>query len=703
MRKSILVTLSVAFFLLAGCRQGGGTKPGGHEADAGGAPSAEAKAAPGEPEREYVGEIERLGKDRVDHLVVGVDAPSFKDLAPGKKVLAYWLSMAAIAGNDIMYLQNHRYALPIKAMLEDVYAASAASGDPEVKRIRENLLDYLKVVWINHGQYDHRSSIKFVPGRLTPGELEKVAALAMREGAKLDFLPGKTAAEKLAPLRPHIFDKDFEKRLTVTDPGIDIIAASAVNLYDPGIKAGDLDSAGPEWLRRLNVRFALQEGKVVPQVFSAGCTYGQYLSKVASYLKEAMNAAPAGAYRDSLDLLVKYYETGDEQLFRRHSVAWIGLNDDVEYLSGFIEQLKDPRGVIGNFEGVSAVKADSKIVDRIIADALYFEKRLPWPGRYKRDKVEKSTATIVEVLTGTGDMGPVPWGGYNLPNYDDIRKDHGSKNVILVNILNSYSKTDHEKALAEFYLEADRPVVEKYYDMARKMIVYLHEITGHGSGKSDARLKDDPRNLMGRNFSSLEECRADAVALYLLGDEKLAEYGLFTAGEAPDVLRAAYIVYLTRHLIGIGSLKDDIVTEAHDRAAHLIFQYLVSGGCAAPECAGARDFGVKLALKEGKHFIEVTDTQKMRAGIASLLKKLQVAKATADVKAQDLLFDGLVLDKALRKEITERMTRLDLAADRVMVYPHLVPMKDKAGKIVDVVIKNDEDLVKQQLRYSSGG
>ena len=652
------------------------------------------------PPRETIGEIERLGKGKVDYLVVGIDVPSFKDLTLEKKQLAYWLTMAAIAGNDILYLQNHRFALPVKAMLEDVYLGSATVQDPEMKKIRKSLLDYLKYIWINHGQYDHRSSIKFTPNSLTRDQLLKIAALAAAQGAALEFLPGKTIEEKLEPLLPHIFDKKLENRMTVTDPGSDVIAESFVNFYDPGIKQADLDGVADEWKKRVNVRFTLQDGKVVPQLFCKDCAYGDHIARILKYLKKAGPLAPQGPFKKSLEQLVRYFETGDEEIYRQHCVSWISLNDEVEYLNGFVEQLKDPRGVIGNFEGVSAVKADSKIVDKIIEDGLYFEGKMPWPDKYKRLAVKKATAIIVEVLMGTGDMGPVPWGGYNLPNYDDIRKNYGAKNVILLNIVNSYSKTDRAKSIEEYYLEEYRPLVEKHSDTVKKALLYMHEIIGHGSGRSDDKLKDDPRTLMGRNFSSLEECRADLVALYNVGDPKLPEYGMYPAEETKDVVLSAYVLYFTRHLRRMGSFTEDIITEAHDKGRHLVFQYLLEGGCMAEACDEKKDFGLKLVQKDGMHFIKVEDPEKVRQGVGELLEKLQVAKATADTAAQDKLFDALVLDKALRKEMTERKEKLDLPTQRVVVYPRLELVKDEKGRVVDVAIFNDEDLVAQQLRFS---
>ena len=51
-------------------------------------------------DKDYVGELERLGKDAQDILAVGIDADGFDDLSLEQKKLAYFLYRAAIAGNE---------------------------------------------------------------------------------------------------------------------------------------------------------------------------------------------------------------------------------------------------------------------------------------------------------------------------------------------------------------------------------------------------------------------------------------------------------------------------------------------------------------------------------------------------------------------------------------------------------------------------
>ena len=56
-----------------------------------------------------------------------------------------------------------------------------------------------------------------------------------------------------------------------------------------------------------------------------------------------------------------------------------------------------------------------------------------------------AVAKVVDVIVETGDAGPVSPAAYNLPNYNDLRRDYGSKNVIfnmfIFNIPNNYILT----------------------------------------------------------------------------------------------------------------------------------------------------------------------------------------------------------------------------------------------------------------------
>ncbi|MFQ5708696.1 MAG: hypothetical protein ACE5HO_14670, partial [bacterium] len=575
----------------------------------------------GKKETRMVGELERLGPGGRDYLVLGVDAPGFDKLTLDQKKLAYTLYRAAIAGNDLMYLQNHRSALEIKNMLETIYLHS--KGLDEVAK--SALLDYLKYFWINHGQYQHYTHEKFVPNSLTPETLAKAAEVAQKNGAQFALKEGETLKDKLNRLQPFIFDKDFEPILVNQQEGVDIIAQSAVNLFDPDITEKELDQVSDFWKHKLNVRFAKIGDKIEPQEYKIDGLYSDYLSTMIFWLQKAVPLAESEEQAKGLQALIDYYKTGDEALFREYSIHWLKSNTTIDYLNGFIESYMDPRGVIGQFEGNVSFVADSKLIDKLAENALYFEERMPWPDKYKRSHIEKPVANVVNVIVETGDSGPVSPAAYNLPNYADLRRDYGSKNIILYNIENARSEKIRNTVVKEFYLPEYRKLYKKYQPIARRWLVYMHEVIGHGSGQPEANLKADPSALIGRGYSALEECRADVVGLYQIFDDKLVEIGAFSKEEQEEVILAMYLTYLQGNLTSYRRLASDVVREAHARGHQLVMSFLLEGGE-----SGDQDYGVEMVEKDGDYFIKVNDVNKARTGIAAILNKLQTLKATGD-------------------------------------------------------------------------
>ncbi|MBI3940769.1 MAG: hypothetical protein HY315_08030 [Acidobacteria bacterium] len=673
-------------FLIAGCLSCG-QKPQENVSDQ------PAQPQPAPSGQSYVGELERLGRDGQDILVLGVDAKGFERLSLRQKQLAYYLYRAAIAGNDVFTDQTHRYALEIKGLLEQIHLHS--QDLPQATR--NAVHDYLKYLWINHGQYGSESHVKYVPNDLTFEMLGQAAEQAARGGANFDLVAGETLEQKLRRLRPHIFDAAFEPLQTNQKKGDDILATSFVNLYPPRISQEMFDKqVSDEMKGRLNVRFDLDGGKITPRLYRIGGVYGKYLETISHWLKLAVPLAESEEQKKGLEALLEYFRTGDENKFREYSIHWLKSNTTIDYLNGFIEQYYDPRGVIGQFEANVSYVSDSSLISRLAANADYFEKRMPWPDKYKRDRVTPPVANVVQVIVETGDSGPTSPVAYNLPNYEDIRRDAGSKNIILFNVEAAQSARIKEQTIQEFYLPKHQDNYRKYGDLGRQWEVYMHEVIGHGSGKPDGALKADPRTLIGRAYSALEECRADLIALYHILDPKLAEIGAFSAAEQRRVAEAQYIGYLQGNMNRYRSLQDDIVREAHRKGRELVLRYLVEGGE-----TGGKDFGVKVVQVNGNYYAEITDLDKAHQGVAEILNRLQTIKSSGDADGATRLFDrfGTRINVAWRDNIKQRAAKVKIPREAAFVFPQLVPVL-KGDEIVDVLLETREDLTVQQLRFS---
>jgi len=649
------------------------------------------RTTPLSAEQPRVGELERIGLDGRDAIMIGVEAPGFDDLSAREKRFAYLMTRAAIAGNAIAFQQSHRDADDIVRLLEACFA-HAEELDPA---IRDALHEYLKLVWIHHGQYHHHTHGKFTPPRLTPAMLLTAARRAASRGAALPLHSGESVDTLLARLHRTIFDVEYEPVQTNQSAGVDIVATSAVNYYDPGVTKSEVDALA-EWRERVNVRFAVRDGRVVPEVFRIGGVFGPELETVSHFVRLALPHAESDEQRAALGALLDFYATGDERHFREHMIHWLQSDTRVDYLNGFIESYLDPRGVIAQFEGNASFRAGGGLIERIAASAPYFEAKMPWPDAYKRTDVSRPVATIVNVLVETGDAGPVSPAAYNLPNYNDIRRDHGSKNVILHNVENTRAEGLEQAVVHEFFLPEYRdPVLALLHSLVRPLKVYLHEIIGHGSGRPDPALGAmDPRARLGRVYSALEEARADLVALYHVGDPKMVEIGAYDDTMRDVVVETAFISYLQGWVSRMDRVEGLEVREAHDRGHHAILMWLVRGG------ERRRDYGVEVVSIDGDYFVRVTDTDRAHEGVGELLSRLQVIKSTGDADAAHRIFDefGTHLDPAWKANITARREKLKLPKLKAFVFPHLTPVV-RDGEIVDVRLAYDEDLTAQQLRF----
>ena len=64
----------------------------------------------------------------------------------------------------------------------------------------------------------------------------------------------------------------------------------------------------------------------------------------------------------------------------------------------------------------------------------------------------------------------------------------------------------------------------------------MHEVIGHGSGKLGPKVTKEPASYIKEYYSTLEESRADLMALWNFWDPKLIEMGVMPND---DVARAA--------------------------------------------------------------------------------------------------------------------------------------------------------------------
>jgi dipeptidyl-peptidase-3 len=279
-----------------------------------------------------------------------------------------------------------------------------------------------------------------------------------------------------------------------------------------------------------------------------------------------------------------------------------------------------------------------------------------------------------------------------LPNANWIRSGHGSKSVSLGNIVEAYNIASSGNVTDEFYL--GKEVIErlkKHGKTSSKLHTAMHEVIGHASGKINPGVGTDHETL--KNYSStLEEARADLVALYYAIDPKLVELGLM---ESLDVGKSEYDSYITNGLF-LQLRRLDLgenLEEDHMRNRHLIASWVYE--------KGRKNNVIEKKSVKGKTFFVVNDYAKLRVLFGELLREIQRIKSEGDFNSAEALVEayGVKVDQTLHAEVLERFKHLNLAPYSGFVQPILTPVFE--GEVFkDLKVSYESNFAKQMLGYS---
>ncbi len=678
--KYFLLTTIILVMLLTGCAKKSIPPP----------PTQQTKQ---EEPRKY--SLERVGPARV----VQAYADGFDQLTPNEKIFSYYLYLASIAARDISLDQHHPNGLEVRDLVEQVYTNPAGIEAATLEKITT----YLKLFWINNGFYDNLTAMKFVP-QCSFDEFKAAVQTAQKNGAQIN-LGTETLDQKLDRLKQIMFDSTFEPILTNKTPGEDWIKNSAVNFYGKDITYKEVQ----QWAKKnekypLNSKIVKENGKLVEKVWRAGGEgaepglYADDLNAAIVYLEQAIPYASSEYQGETVRKLVKYLRTGNPDDFRAYNIHWVKDSSKVDFIYSFIEVYLDPRGQKAEFE--SAIyytdPEQTKLMQNLATYAQYYEERAPWKDEYKKKNIVSPIANVINVIIETGGDGPVTPIGINLPNEQAIREDYGSKSVLLHNIVDAYEKSSGKDLLKEFaYDQAEIDNQEQYGSRADNLHTAMHEVIGHGSGLVSAKLQGkDPADFLPGYYNTLEEARADLVALWNAWDEKIVDIGL--AKDVAEARKIGETMYQQSIRVGLTQLRriadNTQLEEDHMKNRQLIANYIIKNSEA-----------VKIEKRDGKTFYHIVDFEKAHEVVGKLLAEIMRIKAEGDLKGAKKMIDtyGFKVDIALRDEVQERVKKLDDAAYSGFVMPKLEPVSDASGKIVDVKVSYPCDLAVQMLEYSA--
>ncbi len=645
-------------------------------------PEKDAKIEESHEEVDFLWSTEKFG----DIQILRYQIEGWDKLSLNQKKLAYYLTQAGLAGRDITWDQFYRHNLEIRSALENI--VKNYNGDKE-SELWKAFMVYTKRVWFSNGIHHHYSNVKMKPGF---------------ELASFETLLSDTKTSLSEDAKQVIFnDKDSKK--VSKDSNSDLVLSSAVNFYDPDINEAEAIAFYKKQIDTTDKRpisYGLNSklvrnaaGEIEEQVWKIDGLYGSAIKEIVKWLELAQGVAENQAQGDALGILIEYYKTGDLKKWDEYNVAWVGVTDgDIDYINSFIEVYDDPLGYKATYETVVQVKdLDASEKMSVISENIqFFEDNSSIMDEHKKAEVVGVSYSMINVVGEAGATTPSTPIGVNLPNANWIRTEHGSKSVSLANIEHAYDQAKGGGFLEEFaYTKEELERAKKHAKNSSKMHTALHEVVGHASGKLNEGI-GTPKETLKNYASTLEEGRADLVALYFIVDPKLMELGLV---ESEEVGKAEYDSYIRNGMMLQLRRLDvgDDIEEDHMRNRQLVASWAYEKGKA--------ENVIEKKVVEGKTYFVVNDYAKLRVLFGELLREIQRIKSEGDYEAGKNLVEtyGVKVDPQIHQEVLDRSKKFEVAPYLGFIQPQLEPVMEN-GEITDVKVVYPKDFQKQMLMYS---
>ena len=348
-------------------------------------------------------------------------------LSPKEKQLAYHLIQAANAGRTLLFQRTHRHSLAIQRLLEDAFAQEhfqttktllGENGFDELLRYAAKFLD-------QGGPYT-ASNRKYVLTQVTP---DQVKTLISRHAGR--DIPKQTIEE----ITSLLCDPKYEVQQAPEHPDGKGLEKTGNNYYEKGITGEEVAAVLDKSLKPdLNSR-VIHSGKgLACETLTAQSpgAVGTALRKVVEHLKAAREYALTAHQKAELDAMIKYFEAGNVEEFRRANIAWVRDRADshVDFMIGWVEFEGDYLSRMAAWESyVQIVDPEiSRLAQELAKRAQYFEDAMPYGAFKKKFPADYSPPALMVYYFQ--EVSGFRSGGYNLPNFDDIRRDVGAKNII---------------------------------------------------------------------------------------------------------------------------------------------------------------------------------------------------------------------------------------------------------------------------------
>jgi len=634
-------------------------------------------------------QFEYFAEQFADLKIIRYQIPGWDKLTAKQKEYVYYLYEAGLAGRDIIWDQNYRHNIAIRKALETII--TNYSGD-KTSEDWNNFMIYAKRVFFSNGIHHHYSMSK-----ITPNFTQEYFSTLLEESR------GSALNEEALKA---MFDPSFDAKKVNLDPDKGLVKGSAVNFYSPDLTEAEVDAYYAKVIDKNDpepISYGLNsmlmrnsQGEIEEFVYKSGGLYGSAIDKIIYWLEKASGVIENQPQADALKILIEYFRTGDLKKWDEYNIAWVGATEgDIDYIQGFVEVYNDPKGYTGSYESIIEINDfdASERMKMLMDNVQWFEDNSSIMDEHKKKNVVGVTYKVVNTAGEAGDASPSTPIGVNLPNANWIRSKHGSKSVSLGNIVHAYDKSGG-KGFAEEFIRTEelRARSKEYSTLAGKLHTALHEVVGHASGQLNPGV-GTPKETLKSYASTLEEGRADLVALYFLLDPKMVELGLMPSLE---VGKAEYDSYIRNGMmLQLRRLEPgEVIEEAHMRNRQMVAAWCYEKGMA--------DKVIEKKVIDGKTYFEVNDYEKLRGLFGELLREIQRIKSEGDYNAGRALVEnyGVQVDADLHAEVLKRAEKLNSAPYGGFINPKLVPVME-GGKMVDVKVEYPSDFLEQMLDYGA--
>eukprot|EP01118_Nematostelium_gracile_P001629 TRINITY_DN1168_c0_g1_i3.p1 TRINITY_DN1168_c0_g1~~TRINITY_DN1168_c0_g1_i3.p1 ORF type:complete len:704 (+),score=218.99 TRINITY_DN1168_c0_g1_i3:82-2112(+) len=585
---------------------------------------------------------------------------AFEKLTDKEKKYSYYLSKACWNGCYITLDQVSTESPSIFNLLFKLFSGDKVDElkqNAEKKGVKaedfEAFVIYSAAFIGNMGNYLSFGATKFVP-RVSADTIRTILEASSLNGEEKNSILNTfdSVKDKMFSLNPNELTLSLPENGGVTRYYSENITSQDIAFVREYMKEKDISAYNTRiWKNEngLELRIASVEKREEIVEFKGQkikISYGDHSEFLAKVAKNIRNAIPYAANEHQSKMLEKYaqhFEKGDVNDHKAAQSHWIkDIGPAVETNIGFVESYVDPEGERGEFEGfVSCVnKETSAKYAKLVEAAPQFISLLPWPKSFEKDQFLRPDFTALEVISWGGAGLPA---GINLPNYDDIRQENGFKNVSLQNVLSAKSL---EKA--DYIKDDTQDLYQKYESDGFGVQVAIHELLGHGTGKLFNE-ENFPRNLVnpltnqpvsswyqkGETWdskfqslaSTIEECRAEAVGIYLSTVDEILKLFGHEGQIAEDVFYVNWLVMVRAGLRALEFYTPEGKKwgQAHMQARYCILKVLLNAG-----------EGLVTIEEQPDNLFVVLDRTKIKTvgkkAIGDFLTKLQVYKSTANVE-----------------------------------------------------------------------